>query len=151
MKKVVFLICTLIFTILLAGCSIQKKPLTNNGKLASPLPTGESTTVTLFSLINNGKVDEAVNMLGPDLNPDENSKQAWTNNFSNIKSINLKTIEPWEKDSWTNSNEVYKTVLEVQLKVGSAAYGWANGKNTKWIEIDKSVSPWKVDNIATGP
>ncbi len=155
MRKFLVLIGLFLVISLLSGCTFFKNISSKNNPTAqssaSPIPTTEDTIKNLTNLINNGKVDEAVNLLGPDLNPDSNSKQAWTDNFSNIKSINLKTIEPWEKNSWTKDKEVYKTVLEVQLKVGSAAYGWANGDNTKWIEIDKASQPWKIDNIATGP
>jgi len=117
-----------------------------------PLPTSEDIIRTFFNLINEARIPEAVEMLSQTANPNDSTKQAWGVSFNSFKSVDIISIEPWDKSSWNTELEIYKVVFDLQLKSGDFAYGWDGGQNTRWIEIAKKpASLWKINAFATGP
>ena len=115
-----------------------------------PLPSQEDIVQTFFNLINEGRIPDAVGMLSSKATSDESSRQAWGVQFNIFKQINLSKIESAE-------DNIFKVTLTVDLKPEAASiqpipnYGWDNGKNIRWLKLEKENNLWKIDGIATGP
>jgi len=88
-------------------------------------------------------------MLDASAAPDDSTKQQWAVNFNSITSVSVKSIEESNREEWTNSEQIYKVILNVQAK--SEQYGWYSGEDTRWVGITKSGTVWKIKGIATGP
>lgn len=108
------------------------------------LPTQEDVVRLFFQLINDQKASEAVKMLSQSAAPDDTTRQTWSVNFNSIKSVTIKSLKK-------SSENVYKVVLDIQLKNGDFQYGWYNGENIRWIEIVKENNLYKINTIGTGP
>jgi len=146
---------------------------------ASPLPgiynaivtgiDGGSTTITghynirqeqtdtdliryFFGLIDQGKTNEAVDLLDSTVAPDANTKQQWKSAFDGFESAEVISKEPFNEQSWTDSYQMYKVALNIQIKPErlQELINWS-GQIIRWISIIKSSNNWKIGTIATGP
>lgn len=122
-----------------------------------PLPTGEDIVRTFFELINEKRIPEAVSMMTKVNTENDSTRQAWGVQFNAFESIKAKSIEAYNKESWTNDQQEYKVNLAVQMKPEAASgpipnYGFDNGDNNiRWIVLVKENNLWKVQGIGTGP
>ncbi len=121
-----------------------------------PLPTGEDAIRLFFSLINENKVEEALNMLSEEIAESEDSKQSWGVQFNDILSAEVVDVKPYNTDIWTDTAQTYEvtvktTVHERAAKYPIPYYGWENGENTRWVTIKNDGVQWKIAGIATGP
>ena len=122
-----------------------------------PLPTGEDIVRNFFQLIDEKKITEAVMSMSKINTENDSTKQAWGVQFNAFESIKLKSIEAYDKPSWTSDQQEYKVNLSVQMKPEATSgsipnYGFDNGDNNiRWIIINKENNLWKVQGIGTGP
>jgi len=126
----------------------QPKPPTQGQTTGLGQPSGQQDTVKIFwENIGSGKIDAALAMM--DANQD--TKQAWGVNFNGLKSLKVTKIEPAFKEEWTATRETYKAQLEVTLKSGNEFMGWSNGKNFRWVTLQKTGDKWLVHELANNP
>lgn len=111
-----------------------------------PPPEESDIVRTFLNLISEKRPNEAVAMMTV---TDDPEKQAWAVQFNAIKSLKIISIEP----SLPNS---FKVVVDVKMDPASANtpipfYGWDDGQNTRFINLEKVGNDWKISEIATGP
>jgi len=121
-----------------------------------PLPQETDIVRTFFQLIGEGRVSEAVMMMNPQTTDNESMKQAWGVQLNAFKTVEIKSIEASMPETWTENEHVYKVMANVKMKPEAANepipnYGWENGSNVKWIEIEKINGKWFINGIASGP
>jgi hypothetical protein len=127
--------------------SIQNKVATESGV---PLPLEKDVIRVFFSLIDGGRVSEAVMMMSPEIIKNDTEKQSWGVMWNAFEEMKVTSIEP------AGSN-VYKVVLETKMKPGSEKimpmpyYGYGDGEFTRWVETEKIDGVWKIKGVATGP
>jgi hypothetical protein len=126
---------------------IQKNPgmAPEAQKEVVPPPSQEDLARNFFSLIGEGKVQEALGMM----DANENTKQMWGVNFNSVESMKIKSIEPAFKEEWTAERVTYKVMLDVKAKTDQ--YGWSNGANARWITLTKATTSWVVHELANNP
>lgn len=113
-----------------------------------PLPTKEDSIRLFFSLINEKRILEAVEMLTREITVNETQKQAWAVQFDAIESINIKSIS-------MESDDVYKVLLDIKMDPESVNavipyFGYNDGLNTRWVTVEKEGYIYKIGEIATG-
>jgi hypothetical protein len=121
-----------------------------------PLPRGEDIIRSFFALINDKRIPDAVSMMAPSSVPDESAKQAWGVQFNALNSVKITSMTPSDKANWNTNQEIYQVNLATTVNPNSKNapipyYGWNDGTDTKWIEIEKVGKIWKIKGIATGP
>jgi len=171
MKKSSLLIITggLIIIILLGILIFGKKNTTKNNlptkptvniteKIPSVTQESETDIIKKFiNLINDQKPSEAVIMMTPSITKDDLTKQAWGVEFNAFKKMAMTKIEPSMQSDWTENQHSYKVTLIVEMKPEAASsapipnYGFDNGENIRWIQIEKIGDKWQVAGISTGP
>lgn len=116
-----------------------------------PLPSKEDAVRTFCSLIDEGKITEAVSMM--DIK-DDDVRQSWgvyLNNFSSFKLMSIK------KSMVNETGNSFEVDIDVKLKKNLTDlpipnYGWENGVNKRWISVvDTGRGLYKINEIATGP
>lgn len=116
-----------------------------------PLPSKEDVVRTFCSLIDEGRITEAVSMMDAG---DDEVRQSWgvyLNNFSSFKLMNIK------KSVIDETGNSFEVDIDVKLKknlmdLPIPNYGWENGVNKRWIGlIEKENGLYKISEIATGP
>jgi hypothetical protein len=120
-----------------------------------PLPQETDIVRNFFNLINERRISEAVGMMSDAINQDESQKQAWGVQLNTLTSVKVLAIEPSLPDTWNNTH-VYKVTFEATVDPSAANapipyYGWDNGKNIRWVELQKVNDLWKITGLATGP
>jgi hypothetical protein len=114
------------------------------------LPQEQDVIRLFFSLITEGRIPEAIDMMTPQLVGNDSSKQAWGVQFNSFESIEVVSIDPAMDDS-------YRVVLQTKMKPEAASakpmpyYGWGDGEFTRWVSLTKQDGLWKISQIATGP
>ena len=105
-----------------------------------------------FELVDQGKANEAVDLLDSTVAPDSNTKQQWKSAFDGFESAEVISKEPFNEQSWTDNYQVYKVTLNIQIKPErlQELINW-DGQSIRWISIIKSEDTWKIGAIATGP
>ena len=140
-----------------AGCNqeevLPSSPSAEATGAGVSLPTSEDIVKTFFNLINEKRIPETVAMLSAQASPDETSKQTWGVNFASLKTVSVKSIEPWSQESWSETTKTYKVIVNIVLEQGDFSYGWYSGENTRWLEIVKNPQSnlWQINAIASGP
>ena len=112
---------------------------------------GESQQAIASSFLNDlatSKIDEAIKLMD---DSDEN-KQGWKTNFSTIQSLKVNKIEEAFKEEWTSTHQEFKAELDVKVKPEGLQMGWEQGKNYRWIVLEKNeAGTWLVHGIANNP
>ena len=123
------------------------------GSSAIYLPNGDYVIRVFFLLISSGRDSDAMELLDKSLFSDPATKQAWSEPYKSIASLEVVSLEPWEQTSWQNNQQTYRVVLNVQLKPGLASSGWAKGQNTRWVTLtrDPTLKLWRIHSIASHP
>ena len=123
----------------------------------APLPSAEYTIGLFFELINDRKINEAIDLMTNEMAGDDASKQAWEVHFNAIKSINVQSIEPYNEEQWTDAKKVFEVTLEVYVSSEAKDapipyYGWHDNPNIRWVSVEKDATGfWKIAALATGP
>jgi hypothetical protein len=115
--------------------------------------TNESDTIRyFFKLIDQGKTDEATDLLDSSVAPDQDTKQQWKYAFEGFESAEVISIEPFNGKSWSDNYQIYKVALNIKIKPErlQELINW-DGQSIRWIAIIKSDNTWKIGTIATGP
>lgn len=116
-----------------------------------PLPSKEDVVRAFCSLINEGKISEAVLMMD---NEDDTVRQSWGVSLNNFSSFVLIDINPSKVENSVNTFEID---VDVKLKENLTNlpipnYGWRDGINKRWITlVEKEKGRYKIAEIATGP
>jgi hypothetical protein len=131
-----------------------KEVVTDSQKIS--LPDEKDIIWLFFKLIQEGRISEAVMMMNPKITNDDNSKQAWGNQLNSFETIDLKSVEESMSESWTEIKQSYKVLATVKMKneaikASIPNYGWKNGENVKWIEVEKINNKWFINGIGSGP
>ena len=131
------------------GENVAVSGLTPTSQASVPLPQGEDIVRNFFTLIGEGKIEDAVGMLTPNIVSNDSQKQAWGVQFNAFKKILVKKVEPAVENT-------YKVTLDVEMKPESASapipfYGYDKGENIRWVTLEKINNVWKITGIATGP
>ena len=122
-----------------------------------PLPQETDIVRSFFEIISEGRALDAVNMMTPANISDDSTKQAWGTQFNAFKSLKITKVEPSLQSDWTENDHSYKVTLQVEMKPEAASalpmpnYGWDNGQNTRWIQLQKIEGKWLIGAISTGP
>jgi hypothetical protein len=103
---------------------------------------------TFFDDLSNKKYSEAIAMM----DANDETKQGWSTNFATIESLKVNKIEEAFKEEWTPTRQTYKLDLDVQVKPEGLKIGWENGKNFRWVTVQKGVSgSWMIHELANNP
>ncbi len=174
MQKNFILVATLLLAVLIiSGCQNKKngKPESKSkadSQIENNLPTDapkikevtplqkEDNISSFFKLINEKRIPEAIAMMNPALYPDESSKQEYAVQFNAFEFVEAKSIEPFDKNSWTNDSQLYKVIINAKMKPGCESapipcFGWENGDNVRFISLEKINNVWLISAVATGP
>ena len=119
-------------------------------KIEDPSKPGESQEAVAKEFMQNisdKKFQEAVDMM--DANAE--TKQAWLTNFSYLDSVKINKTEEVYKEEWTSTRQIFKFELEVKIKSGGEQLGWENGKNFRWVSLQKNGDTWQVHELANNP
>jgi len=122
-----------------------------------PLPTPEDIVRLFFNLINEKRIPEAIALMTDQMAGDDSSKQMWGVQFNAIQSIEVKSIEPYSEEQWTESEKMFKVVLDVSVSPEAKDepipyYGWDSNPSIRWVSIKKNATGlWEIDSLATGP
>jgi len=111
---------------------------------------------SFFNAVADKRISEAISMMTLKTVPDDSTKQAWGVQLNAFKKLLVTSIEPSMQDSWTDSSQSYKVTMDVEMTPESANgpipyYGYENGKNIRWVNLEKENGAWKVAGISTGP
>ena len=95
-------------------------------------------------------------MMTSTITDNDSQKQAWGVQLNAFKSVKVLDVTPSMPEEWKDNLHTYKVTLDVVMDPTSANqpipyYGYDNGKNIRWITLEKSGTLWKVTGIATGP
>jgi hypothetical protein len=156
MKKILLFI-----PLLITACNITKlntntdQNQINVNTYQSLLAPEEELITLLFGLINNCQNQEAVKLLSKKLNPNPETETLWLEQFKAIRSVHLMDIKEISKDTWTDTEKIYRVVLEVYVDNSAAKapipyYGWGDNPNIRFITVVKINNKWFIDQIGTG-
>jgi len=130
---------------------------TEKKKSVVPLPQETDIVRSFFEIIGEHRPSDAVMMMTPINTSNDSTKQAWAVQFNAFKSMAVKNIEPSMQSEWTENIHSYKVTLQVEMKPEAASvqpmpnYGWDNGNNIRWIQLEKINNKWMIGGIGTGP
>lgn len=114
-----------------------------------PLPSQEDIVRAFFNLVNEEKIPEAIAMMSRQAVGDESQKQAWGVQLAAFKSVNVKSVERHEDNTFKVDLEVEVDPEDVNLPI--PYYGFENGLNVRWVTLVEEDSLFKILTIATGP
>lgn len=86
------------------------------------------------------------------MDADIDTKQAWGVNFNTIASLKKVKMEAVYQNEWSETRQIYKAQLEVELKPNSQDFGWQNGVNNRWVAVERNSSgQWMIHELANNP
>jgi len=130
---------------------------TENKNNTVPLPQETDIVRSFFEIIGEHRPSDAVMMMTPINTNNDSIKQAWAVQFNAFKSMKIISVEPSMQSDWTENIHSYKITLQVEMKPEAASaqpmpnYGWDDGENIRWIQIEKINGKWMIGGIGTGP
>jgi hypothetical protein len=129
--------------------NIEKNPIDLEAAAEQALgESQEKIASQFFDYLAGKKIQEAIAMM--DANDD--TKQGWAVNFNTIESLKVNKIEEAFKEEWTPSRQTFKMELEVRVNSEGEQMGWENGKNFRWVTLEKNASGvWVVHELANNP
>jgi hypothetical protein len=126
---------------------IKANPIKFEKQGASEAATQEQLARQFFDNIAQGKYQEAVAMM----DANQGTKDAWVKNFETLKSLKLEKIDEAFKAEWSATRQSFKATLTVEVKPGSPDWGWQNGKNFRWLVLQKTGGVWQVHELNNNP
>lgn len=122
----------------------------------APLPQETDIIRTFFNLIEEKRISDAVMMMRDAITKNDNTKQAWGVQLNAMKSVKVIDVTPSMPEEWKVDEHTYKVTLDMAMDPSSANavmpyYGYDNGKNIRWVTLEKTGTAWKIAGIATGP
>jgi len=131
----------------LPGQEVKPSPVSeesqNLHEATVPPPTEEDVINLFFNLINEKRIDEALAMMSPAEGED------WRPYLEGFEKVNLLEVEKTEFGS-------FRVLLDVKMKSSSEQepipfFGYVDGQNTKFVNLEEENGTWKIKGIATGP
>ncbi|MFH1077968.1 MAG: hypothetical protein V1745_01635 [Patescibacteria group bacterium] len=126
---------------------IEKNPIDLSAPEADTSPTQEGAVRSFFDAIGGKDIEGALAMM----DADDGTKAGWRQNFGQLASLKVVAVEPTFQEEWTAERQTYKTELDVKLQSGDEAMGWTNGRNFRWVTMQKVGDLWKVHELANNP
>lgn len=113
-----------------------------------PLPTEEDIIRLFFTLINEKRIPEAIQMMSSKVTVDDSQKQAWGVQFNAFSKVAVISVS-------AEGEGLYRVVLEAEMNPNSADeiipyFGYENGENVRWISLENIDGGYKISGIATG-
>ncbi len=111
---------------------------------------------TYFNLIEERRVSEAVMMMSDLITGNDSEKQAWGVQLNAMKSVKVLDVAASMPEEWKDNEHTYKVTLDIVMDPSSVNgpipyHGYDNGKNIRWVTLQKTGNVWKVMGIGTGP
>jgi hypothetical protein len=111
-------------------------------------PSQQAVAVNFFDTLAKLKISEALKMM----DANDSTKQMWQTNFSTLQSLKVDKIEEAFKEEWTSTHQTFKVELNVSVSPAGEQLGWSNGKNFRWVTLEKNASgQWLIHEIANNP
>ena len=127
---------------------IEKNPIDLAVAAAKALGESQEKTVSqFFDYLSGKKIPEAIALM----DASDNTKQGWGVNFNTLEALKVNKIEEAFKEEWTPTRQVFKVELDVKVKPAGEQLGWENGKNFRWVSLQKTGDNWLVHELATNP
>ncbi|NCB08981.1 MAG: hypothetical protein EOM73_12555 [Bacteroidia bacterium] len=116
-----------------------------------PVLNASQSGETFISILDSGKINEALDMLTADKTENETNKNMWSDSFSSVDSITVISAEEVFKDEWNSIRAYYKYTLDVKLKPGAQPGLWEDGEIVRWITVVLENGQWKISEISMNP
>jgi len=116
-----------------------------------PKPNDTYVVRNFFTLTDDGKVDEALDIIVSTIGPDSNIRDAWAVGLKNMYYIKVRTLDGFQSNLWTESKHRYLLRLDVQLKDPAVPTTWQNGENVRYVTVSKIGDLWKISEINQTP
>lgn len=117
----------------------------------SPQPNDTYVIKDFFSLVDDGKVEDALGVMVATMAQDNSYREAWSVNLNNIYYIKVRTIDGYQPGQWTDGKHKYVLRLDVQLKDPALPTTWQNGENVRYVTVLKIGEQWKISEISATP
>ncbi|MBP1745273.1 MAG: hypothetical protein H6Q58_2251 [Firmicutes bacterium] len=104
-----------------------------------------------FTLIDEGKYSDALDMMDENLVPDSAAEKSWTDGWKSIDQISIDWTYKYYEEEWTADTQTFEVNLNVKPSPDSVDSNWAVGENTRFITLKKTAGGWIIHEIATGP
>lgn len=135
--------------------SYEKLDIISSGG-SDPGTGGEEVIRSFFRQVHKHNVQAALALMDHSLLRSESAKRQWSQQFGSMRSVTAVEVQPYAKDEWSPSRQIYKVLLKIRFnpEAEHAAipyYGWSPGRNIRWIETGKERGKWKISGINTGP
>jgi hypothetical protein len=128
---------------------MEKNPIDLEKAKEEALGGSQQNIVTqFFDDLSAKNIQGAIAMM--DANDD--TKQGWSKNFATIESLKVNKVEEAFNEEWTPTRQTYKLELNVQVKPEGLQIGWENGKNFRWVTVEKATNgTWMIHELANNP
>ncbi len=136
---------------------IEKSALTTKDQDLSKLAWMQDqryTVIKFFTLINEGNIDKALEMMDDNMITNSNANRLWKENLSSIIGHEFKStgFAVSDETSWTEDTQIFEVAIKIPNNNASLEkYGWNQGENTRWITLKKYGTTWKIHEISTSP
>jgi hypothetical protein len=114
-------------------------------------PSAESIITTFFMLLDEGRIAEAISMMDESMVPDDTTKQEYGVTLNSFEIVEIKSIEPYDKENWSEDSQTYKVSVMIVMKPHAQSGNWDVGENIRWVSLVKRGDIWKISSLATGP
>lgn len=131
--------------------SVAATPIVLFEKKAAPQPSDTYVIRNFFSLVDDGRVDEALDIIVSTIGPDSNIRDAWSVSLKNIYYIKVRTLDGFQPSLWTENKHKYILRLDIQLKDPAVPTTWQNGENVRYVTVAKIGEQWKISEINQAP
>jgi hypothetical protein len=100
--------------------------------------------------ISNGQFDQAYQLLSSRYQQEVGSQASFAaNQKDTLKQLKLVSANETPVLNAGQSRLIYSA--QFQTQVGSQPSNWADGNNTRWVELIKEGNAWRINLIATSP
>lgn len=123
------------------------------GQVDEQKPSGDArdTIDEFFSLLDEGKADQALDLMSSSAVVNEQTRSMWLGAFEALESITVDKIEEHMQDSWSDTVEHYQCALEVRLKPDAQPGLWEEGEITRYVGVQAENGVWKIREISMNP
>ena len=128
-----------------------------SGAPTSDTPEPEEDAIrAFFDLVDQGRAADAVLAMSSSVTGDDSVKQAWGVQLEAMDSVGVLALGPSMPEDWTATRHTYRVTLDVRMDPASATapipyYGYAAGKNVRFVSVVEEGGAWRIDTIGTGP
>jgi hypothetical protein len=102
------------------------------------------TIVKFLALINEGRVEDAIGMMGPSAVPDESAKETWVGALSCIHGFQTDFVTAENEENWTDTMQTFEADLIIPANE-DLSFGWVEGPQTRYITLIRDGNDWLID------